>query len=273
MYIFDFYKNLKRKMKTGICELSYIPMRAGLSHKTEMINLVLFGEIFEVLITRNEWVKIRLLHDDYEGWVEESSIIHISEDSGIVELFADYIVCPEANTILTRNAKETITIPSGSKIPATAIKSGEFSINSNKYKLPETFVIPENKDSHQTIVNYARNMLNTAYLWGGRTAWGIDCSGFSQYLYSLVGIKLPRDASQQVNMGNTLNFITEAQPGDLAFFDNEEGNIIHVGIICDHGKIIHASGKVKIDTIDHHGIYNKTQKRYTHNLRVIQAIL
>ena len=112
-------------------------------------------------------------------------------------------------------------------------------------------------DHRQTIIKAAQSMLNTPYLWGGRTSWGIDCSGFSQFLYSLTGLKLPRDASQQVNFGKTLNFVSEAQPGDLAFFDNEEGIISHVGIIFEPGKIIHASGKVKIDTIDHQGIYNR----------------
>lgn len=258
-------------MKTGICELAYIPMRAGLSHKTEMTNQLLFGELFEILIIRNEWVKIRLLHDDYEGWVEESVITVLDDNNIAIETFSDYLVCHEPMIITSHN--ENINLACGSKIPASVQLHGHFSINNHKYSVPSTFIQPDNSDSRKLIIDYALRMLNTPYLWGGRTTWGTDCSGFSQFLYSLVSIKLPRDASLQVCHGKTLSFVSEAQPGDLAFFDNEEGIISHVGVISEPGKIIHASGKVKIDTIDHQGIYNKTLKRYTHNLRVIKAIL
>jgi cell wall-associated NlpC family hydrolase len=168
---------------------------------------------------------------------------------------------------------ENICIPSGSKIPASTGVHGHFTINNHKYTVSVNFNNNKSSDLRKTIIESALSMLNTPYLWGGRTSWGTDCSGLSQFLYSIAGIQIPRDASQQVNKGNTLSFISEAQPGDLAFFDNEEGVITHVGIIFDHGKIIHASGKIKIDTIDHQGIYNKTLKKYTHNLRVIKSIL
>lgn len=260
-------------MKTGICELAYVPMRAGLSHKAEMISQLLFGEVFEILISRNGWLKIRLLHDNYEGWVEEPVVTVLGEDESSLPAFADCYVCCEPLVLSLLNEKDTITVPSGAKIPVSAFQSGDFFVNNTKYSLPENFNQLIDTDHRQTIIKTAQSMLNTPYLWGGRTSWGIDCSGFSQFLYSLTGLKLPRDASQQVNFGKTLNFVSEAQPGDLAFFDNEEGIISHVGIIFEPGKIIHASGKVKIDTIDHQGIYNKTLKRYTHNLRVIKAIL
>lgn len=258
-------------MKIGICELAYIPMRVGLSHKTEMISQLLFGELFEILIARNDWVKIRLLHDDYEGWVEESVITVVEEDSLVKEHFLDYIVCSES--IVIRMNNENICIPSGSKIPASTNIHGHFTISNRKYTVPANLNNNQSSDLRKTIIESALSMLNTPYLWGGRTSWGTDCSGFSQFLYSIAGIQIPRDASQQVNKGKTLSFISEAQPGDLAFFDNEEGIITHVGIIFDHGKIIHASGKIKIDTIDHQGIYNKTLKKYTHNLRVIKSVL
>ncbi len=260
-------------MKTGICELAFIPMRAGLSHKTEMINQLLFGEVFEVLINRSEWLKIRLLHDDYEGWVEESAVTLLADDSNIIEEFGNYYVCSEVFNLTINNVKDSITIPNGSKIPVLAFASGGFTINQTKYSIPQSLKQIEYKDSRLEIIKAAQSFLNCSYLWGGRTSWGVDCSGFSQYLYSLIGIKLPRDASQQVSFGKTLNFVSEAQAGDLAFFDNEEGLITHVGIIYEPGKIIHSSGKVKIDTIDHQGIYNKTLKKYTHNLRVVKSIL
>jgi len=115
--------------------------------------------------------------------------------------------------------------------------------------------------------------LNAPYLWGGRSPFGIDCSGFTQVIYKLNGFKLPRDASQQATIGETLSFIEESESGDLAFFDNEEGNIIHVGIMLENNNIIHASGKVRIDKIDHQGIFNSETNTYSHRLRLIKKIL
>ena len=110
-------------------------------------------------------------------------------------------------------------------------------------------------------------------MWGGRSFFGIDCSGFTQIAFKLNGFKLPRDASQQALIGTPLSFVEEAQAGDLAFFDNEEGKIIHVGIILEDAKIIHASGKVRVDKLDHYGIFNVDSKRYSHHLRVIKRVL
>ena len=115
--------------------------------------------------------------------------------------------------------------------------------------------------------------LNSPYLWGGKTPFGIDCSGMVQMVYRLNGYQIQRDASQQAMEGEALSFIEESEPGDLAFFDNEEGRIIHVGIIMEDNHIIHAHGKVRIDRLDHLGIYNVDTKRHTHKLRVIKKII
>jgi cell wall-associated NlpC family hydrolase len=127
--------------------------------------------------------------------------------------------------------------------------------------------------STKGIIENAYMYLHSPYLWGGRTPFGIDCSGFTQMVYKLAGIRLKRDASQQAEQGTLINLIDEARQGDLAFFDNEEGRIIHVGIMLPNNKIIHASGKVRIDSIDHHGIYNLETKKYTHNLRIIKRFV
>jgi cell wall-associated NlpC family hydrolase len=123
------------------------------------------------------------------------------------------------------------------------------------------------------LIENALIYLNAPYLWGGRSPFGIDCSGFTQLVYRLQGIKLPRDAYQQAEVGNTLSFIEESEEGDLAFFDNTEGKIIHVGIIMKNNYIIHASGKVRIDRIDQQGIFNSSLKTHTHKLRLIKSIV
>ena len=123
------------------------------------------------------------------------------------------------------------------------------------------------------LITTAYQYLNAPYLWGGKTPFGIDCSGFTQMVYKLNGYHLLRDASQQAGQGDALSFIEESEPGDLAFFDNDEGKIIHVGIMMENNYIIHASGKVRIDRLDHLGIYNAEQNRHTHRLRVIKKII
>ena len=124
-----------------------------------------------------------------------------------------------------------------------------------------------------TLIETALSYTGTPYLWGGRTTFGIDCSGFTQMVYRMNGIYLPRDASQQAKKGTTLSFLEECQPGDLAFFDNAEGAIVHVGIVMEDYKIIHSSGRVRIDTLDHSGIYNEELGKHTHKLRVLKSLI
>ena len=133
-------------------------------------------------------------------------------------------------------------------------------------------VISSVKKTTEELLNTAKLFLNAPYLWGGKTIFGIDCSGFTQLVYKLSGYKLPRDAWQQAELGHPLSFVEEAQAGDLAFFDNEEGKIVHVGIILPNNEIIHASGKVRIDKFDHYGIFHSENKKYSHMLRVIKRI-
>ena len=123
------------------------------------------------------------------------------------------------------------------------------------------------------LIEYAMLYLNAPYLWGGRSPFGIDCSGLTQMTYRLQGTEIPRDAQQQAELGKTLSFIEESQPGDLAFFDNSEGKIIHVGLILENNYIIHASGKVRIDRLDQQGIYNNEIRSHTHKLRLIKSII
>lgn len=251
----------------GICNLAIIPLRFEPSDKSEIVSQVLFGEHFEISEQLKQWYKIKLQYDDYEGWIDSKQCQIISE-SNFNQLSNDTI-------ILNADLIEYITTPTNLLIPIPLGASLSFiynnEININNFEFEGTKVNGIKNKSN--LINTAFLYLNAPYLWGGKTPFGIDCSGFTQMVYKLNGYKLLRDASQQALQGEALSFIEESEPGDLAFFDNEEGNIIHVGIIMENNYIIHASGKVRIDRLDHLGIYNAETNRHTHKLRVIKKII
>jgi hypothetical protein len=251
----------------GICNLSIIPLRFEASDRSEIVSQVLFGEHFEVLEKVNQWSRIKLHYDDYEGWVDSKQYQIISEEN-FQKLSKEAI-------ILNADFVEYITTPDNHLIPITLGASVSFlhhnDINIQGFDFEGLKVSGVKPKSE--LVRTAYTYLNAPYLWGGKTPFGIDCSGFTQMVYKLNGYKLLRDASQQATQGEVLSFIEESEPGDLAFFDNEEGKIIHVGIILENNYIIHASGKVRIDRLDHLGIYNAEQNRHTHRLRVIKKVI
>ncbi|PIQ14318.1 MAG: hydrolase Nlp/P60 [Flavobacteriales bacterium CG18_big_fil_WC_8_21_14_2_50_32_9] len=260
-------------MKFGICSLSVIPARYEPSDKSEMVTQILFGETYSIYEEqRKGWKKIKAAYDNYECWIDEKQSTEISEEDFIFFNNNSNFVTSEVISIL-KNKKTNYLIPIviGSSLPNFSNET--IHINANEY------LFEGNKINTSTLLNkkqLAENaflFLNTPYLWGGRSPFGIDCSGFTQIIYKLIGFKLPRDAYQQAKIGQTLSFIEESESGDLAFFDNEEGNIIHVGIMLGDNKIIHASGKVRIDSIDHQGIFNPETNRYSHKLRIIKRII
>ena len=251
----------------GICNLAIIPLRIEPSDKSEIVSQVLFGEHFEILEHQKQWSKIRIQYDDYEGWVDTKQFQIISKES-YDQLSKDAIV-------LNADLIEYITTPTNILIPiplgATLSFINYSEINNLNFSFEGTKTCGIKPKEH--LIQSAFLYLNAPYLWGGKSPFGIDCSGFTQMVYKLNGYKLYRDASQQAQQGEALSFIEESEPGDLAFFDNEEGAIIHVGIIMENNYIIHASGKVRIDRIDHLGIYNAETNKHTHRLRVIKKIV
>jgi cell wall-associated NlpC family hydrolase len=164
-----------------------------------------------------------------------------------------------------------ITLVQGSTLHQLSNKT--FAGPSGEYHIAEGTTLVPGNNHVPDIVELAASYLKTPYLWGGRSPFGIDCSGLTQMVFKMLGIKLRRDARQQAEQGHVINLLAEAQAGDLAFFDNDEGNIVHTGILTENGQIIHASGKVRIDPIDHHGIYDKNIGKYTHKLRIIRRML
>ncbi|MFC4818215.1 MULTISPECIES: NlpC/P60 family protein [unclassified Flavobacterium] len=251
----------------GICNLANIPLRIEPSDRSELVSQVLFGEHFIILEQQQKWSKIKLAFDDYEGWIDNKQYKSITEEQ--------YHQLSKDSIILNADLIEYVTSPDNLLMPIPLGASLSFlnyeSINTENLSF-EGIKVSGIKPK-QSLIETAFMYLNAPYLWGGKTPFGIDCSGFTQMVYKLNGFHLLRDASQQATQGDALSFIEESEPGDLAFFDNEEGNIIHVGIIMENNYIIHASGKVRIDRLDHLGIYNAETNRHTHKLRVIKKVI
>lgn len=249
-------------MQYGICNLGIVPMRLEPSDASELVSQLLYGDHFKVLEKRKKWSRIRVAYDNYEGWVDNKQYLNIEEsDFKLLSTTKPKISTDILEFICDEN-KNIYTIPLGASLSGLKILNHTFDGNYNT-----------GKKNKADLLKTAFSYLNTPYLWGGKTPFGIDCSGFTQMVYKLNGYKLKRDASQQATQGEALSFIEESEPGDLAFFDNAEGNIVHVGIIMEDNYIIHAHGKVRIDRLDHSGIYNVDTNLHSHKLRVIKKII
>jgi hypothetical protein len=257
-------------MTHGICDLSIVNVKLEPFHRSETVSQILFGEYFEVLESKEEWIRIRLAFDGYEGWMLHSQCSEIDLDDFKLLNKEEICISYDLVQIVARgNAITSIVL--GSSLPS--YKDFHCRIGHLLYRFEGSARFPERLQSSNTLVENAYMYINSPYMWGGRSPFGIDCSGFTQMVYKLSGIRLRRDAAQQAEQGTMVHLPDEALAGDLAFFDNVEGKITHVGILLGKDKIIHASGRVRIDTIDHHGIFNSGTKRYTHNLRLIKRLL
>ena len=240
-------------------------MRAEPSHKTEMVSQLLFGEAAEVLEEVREWRRVKCKYDDYEGWCHYS---HVTDtDSALFALPDDQLTGDWVNRIIFN---ETIMhVPLGcplNRIMDNGMRLGTHRISYAGTRWDAASSLRDEAVMRQVAFLY----LHTPYLWGGRSVFGVDCSGFSQTVFRFIHVPLLRDAWQQATQGEVIGFLQEARCGDLAFFDNEEGRITHVGILLNDHSIIHASGKVRVDRIDSAGILNTDTGMRTHKLRIIK---
>jgi len=249
-------------MAEGYCYLSLIPVRSEPSGKSTMVNQLLFGDRVKILEENDSWYKIISLHDNYEGWVEKNQIETSAPVAGTQILLID----DHTATILVENCTKILLF--GSEIQAN---DSQLIINGIKSELIAGSVTRHLDFSGENILLTGYKLMGCPYLWGGRSPFGIDCSGLVQLAFRMTGVNLPRDAWQQAeHQGEFIDLIAEARAGDIAFFDNEEGRIIHTGILTGDGYIIHASGRVRIDPVDHIGIFNRDSKGYSHKLRIIK---
>ncbi len=252
-------------MNTAINLLSVIPMRKEASHRSEMVSQLLFGEYVLILEEEDQFVKVKCLYDDYEGWVQANQLTHADE------MFStDTYIFDWTSEILLNGRKKHIPMCCPVYTSAEAISFGKTEIYyTNKEKFWKSSERELTKSSLEEVYN---QFMDTPYLWGGKSVFGIDCSGFAQQVFKMFGIKLLRDAYLQAQQGTSVQSIQEAQLGDLAFFQNEKGRVTHVGIILENNQIVHASGKVRIDTMDEEGIINNEAGKRTHHLHSIRRI-
>ena len=253
-------------MKYAGCCVPLCALRSEPSHKSEMISQLLFGECCTLLeYGKDNWVRIKCKYDDYEGWCQQSNIVEIDKDNF---LNADKRLTDDWVNEVDYNG-HNMHVPLGSSL--TSLNHGKAFWRKNSVQYSGKIWKPEGvKITPKLIKQISFRYLNTTYLWGGRSVFGIDCSGFSQMVYKFLHVPLPRDARYQAEKGETVKSLKEAVCGDLAFFDNEEGRITHVGIILNPHEIIHSSGKVRMDKIDNEGITNSDTKVRTHILKVIK---
>ncbi len=253
-------------MSYSVCCVPVSPVRSEPSHKSEMVTQQLFGEKSLVIDSApDNWKKIRMKYDHYEGWCQSA---HLAELDDEFYLHVDTGLTAGWVNEIDYNGHRMF-VPMGSSLSAFKNGNAFWRRNTVQFK-GEVWAPQEVKITQKLIKTVAYKFLNTSYLWGGKSVFGIDCSGFAQLTYKFLHVKLPRDAWMQANEGEAISFLQECKTGDLAFFDNEEGRINHVGILLNQNEIIHSSGKVRIDKIDSQGILNLETKQRTHKLRTIR---
>jgi hypothetical protein len=245
-----------KSKKFAFCKVSISPLRKENADVSEMVSQMLFGEVVEVLEVQNNWTKVLTYFDNYEAWTDTKHLIYLSEKELFRHLDGLSIETELIQELQTPWGKQIIT--RGAFVPA----SKEFNIGNHSFQFSV-----EKRSQNFDLLTFALSYLNSPYLWGGKSPFGIDCSGFTQQVFRLFDKNLPRDAYQQAEIGQEIPF-AENQLGDLAFFHNSKGKITHVGIILDENQIIHASGCVKIDLLKSDGIYSDDSK--THELSFIR---
>ncbi len=258
-------------MKYGVALQPILQIRSKPDETSELTNQVLFGEHFSVLNIENNWAYIRLTFDQYEGWTDLNTITEITEEEYLAmqhHMKKLTLTSGIFNRIKKLSTGEEFFIPAGSPLPF--FKDNVFKIKEIEFQLITGKPLTPKLQEKTRVVELSRQFMNAPYLWGGRTYFGLDCSGFIQLIYRMSGCFLPRDTSQQIHYGKTVNQLNEAHAGDLCFFHKGNNRVSHVGLYAGNNKIIHASGKVRLDEIRKKGIVSF--EKVIHNLMLIRRL-
>lgn len=265
-------------MNKGIILHSIVPLRAEGSEESEQLTQLLFGETVDVLEEAERWIRVRNDADHMEGWVDFKMLTMMSEEefrdySGRLEKSTAMVRMPMAYA-LSQNNGQTIPLAAGTRLCdyKNTDGNGHFSILGVPFSIDPSMVteapLPLNQDS---LMKLSRFFLNSPYLWGGKNALGMDCSGLTQVLLSLMGVQILRNASEQATQGKPVSSLSDAQPCDLVFFD-KKGRVTHVGILLTKDTVLHCSGRVKVEKIDEEGIVSSENNtlykvgEHTHHL-------
>jgi gamma-D-glutamyl-L-lysine dipeptidyl-peptidase len=263
----------KSPVNKGIANSAYIPLRRDASSSSEMTSQILFGETFDILETgKGLWLRVRNHYDGYTGWINTDASSILDEDSLLVlNKCNPSVLSRRFSSLKKASGNENMIISAGSILHRD-------SDDTSRVFCGEWYQFENENDGlsgeiHKDLHYLTGEFQNTPYLWGGKSAFGTDCSGLVQTLFRILGIMTKRDTTEQHREGRTVNMLSESKTGDLVFFAEDEENISHVGILLDPARVIHASGHVRIDPIDNQGIYNQALKSYSHKLRLIKRII
>lgn len=252
------------QQEQAICPLSIVPVRKNPDDRAEQVTQWLFGETADILETSGKWTLLKFHHDGYQGWVDRKQL-QVAQDG--IDLQP---VRSTEQFMHVQTASGTMVMPFGAVLPAYS--AGLFDLGAERLAFSGRTNAKPNGNAVMRLLALKDQWLNTPYLWGGRSPFGVDCSGLTQMLYLVGGVQLPRDAWQQAELGRAVDGIDMAASGDLAFFANADGRIIHVGIVLEGQRILHASGRVRVDQLDAEGIFDRTERQHTHQLAFIKRL-
>lgn len=259
-------------MRFGICPLSVIPVRSQANNQSELLSQLLFGEMVEVVDKKGkQWLKVRGLADNHFGWIQSNQLEEIDEKSS-KKLITDFAFALDLSQSIRGN-NHHFQIPIGARLPQ--FDGLRFSLFGQNYEYSGQAVSPQElkRNVFELLPKIARKFLNIPEMKGGRTPFGLDSSALIQHIFGFIGVNLPRMAELQIEFGENIDFVEQIQEGDLAFFQNRKGKVSHVGMILNGGQIIHSFGRVRIDMLDHYGIFDEQTKKYSHKLRLVKRNL
>lgn len=251
-------------MDQVLCPLSIVPVRKEPDDRAEQVSQWLFGETADVLEINDKWALLRFHHDGYQGWADRKQMQAATDGVDLKP------VRSTEQFMHVNTASGAMVIPFGAVLPAYS--AGLFQLGVERLAFPGRTNATPNGHAVMRVLALKDQWLNTPYLWGGRSPFGVDCSGLTQMLYLVGGVQLPRDAWQQAAEGRPVEGLAKAASGDLAFFSNEAGRIIHVGIVLEGSTILHASGRVRLDRLDEEGIFVVAERRHSHRLAFIRRL-